>query len=42
MDQSQMEMMKECCDALNSMMAMGMPMMLMCNGMPMMTMTMGK
>jgi hypothetical protein len=42
MDSSQMEMMKECCDALNAMMAMGMPITLMCNGMPMMTMVMGK
>ncbi len=31
-----MAMMKECCDAMNSMMAMGAPMMMMCNGMPMM------
>jgi len=36
MDAGQMEMMKDCCDAMNSMMAMGMPMMMMCNGMPMM------
>ena len=31
-----MDMMRECCDAMNSMMAMGMPMMMMMNGMPMM------
>jgi hypothetical protein len=29
-------MMKECCDAMNAMMAMGAPVMMMCNGMPMM------
>ena len=39
MDASQMDMMKECCEAMNSMMAMGMPMMMMCNGMPMMMCT---
>ena len=36
MDAGNMEMMKECCDAMNAMMGMGMPMMMMCNGMPMM------
>ncbi len=39
MDPGQMEMMKDCCDAMNSMMSMGMPMMMMCNGMPMMMCT---
>ena len=36
MEGQDMAMMKECCDAMNSMMAMGAPMMMMCNGMPMM------
>jgi hypothetical protein len=36
MDMSQMEMMKNRCEMMNTMMGMGMPCMMMCNGMPMM------
>jgi hypothetical protein len=39
MDGQDMAMMKECCDAMNAMMAMGAPVMMMCNGMPMMMCT---
>jgi len=31
-----MDMMRECCDAMNAMMAMGMPCMMSCGGIPMM------
>jgi hypothetical protein len=41
MEGGSMEMMKEACEAMSSMLAMGMPMMMMCNGMPMMMGTMG-
>ncbi|QSQ27980.1 hypothetical protein JY651_04335 [Pyxidicoccus parkwayensis] len=36
MEGQDMAMLKECCDAMNAMMAMGAPVTMMCNGMPMM------
>jgi hypothetical protein len=36
MDAAQMDMMRERCAAMTSMMGMGMPVMMMCGGMPMM------
>jgi len=41
MDASQMDLMRERCDAMTAMMTMGMPMMMMCGGMPIMMCTMG-
>jgi hypothetical protein len=35
MEGQDMAMVKECCDAMNAMMTMGAPVMMMCNGMPM-------
>jgi len=36
MDDQSMDMMRQACEAMSSMMAMGAPTMMMCNGMPMM------